>query len=349
VEVASADVTDAFRTIVQAHCWLGLARLVLFSDDHVGEQTNPTQLARKSLRQLLSINIDQGAAEGASSWCGAAAMTPFLKSHVMTSRQLVAEALLRSGHLQEAKTFFEDAVRDAPQDADAALSLGAFLLRDALSTIEPTAVELNAAKIQLLQAARLDSRKPGPFALLGFWYENQKDLKRALGCYSKALLLDPPNPVAGRGVLRLTPWKSAKAVVDAAIQTASPVNGWAWRALGKNKVMVSGENDFGAVALLKALRCRDIDQPQSEALSPFFDIGRSEGGDIQYQGKEKAQTWSELAFCYRRIGRYTAAIRGYYSSIEAAGDYVTGEVLCACAEGKFVESTDETMSLPAYG
>ena len=267
-------------------------------------------------------------------------MSAFVKSHITTSRQLVAEALVRSGHLHGAKVFLEDAVRDAPQDADAAFSLGAFLLRVAFSSTETTASELNAAKIQLLHAARLDARKAGPFALLGLWYDNQRDFKRALGCFSKALLLDPPNPVAGRGVLRLTPWKSAKAVVDAAIQTTSPVNGWAWRALGKNKVMVSGENDLGAVALLKALRCRDIDQPQSEALAPFFAIGRSAGSD-QYQGQEKAETWAELAFCYRRIGRYTAAIRGYYAAIETAGEHVTGDLLCACAEGMFVQCSGD--------
>jgi len=99
--------------------------------------------------------------------------------------------------------------------------------------------------------------------------------------------------------------------------------------------METGENDLGAVALLKALRCRDIDQPQNEPMADFFSadgLSKQKSGD--YLGKEKAESWSELAFCYRRLGRYTAAIRGFYSSIEAAGDNVTGPVLCACAEGE---------------
>ncbi|CAB9501462.1 Tetratricopeptide repeat domain 37 [Seminavis robusta] len=331
---STTELSESFRTIVRAHCSIGLARIALYNEAEDSMVESPTEMAQKSLQQLTSVDLEKGSSS-VSLLTGSAAVSAMLKSHLTTSRQLVADSLVRSGRIQEAKSFLQDAVRDAPKDADAAFSLGAFLLREALTADERNATEMNTAKVQLLQAAKLDSRKAGPFALLGVWYESQKDLKRALGCYSKALLMDPPNPVAGRGILRLTAWKSANAVVDAAIKTTSPVNGWAWRALGTHKVMVSGENDLGAVALLKALRCRDIDQPQIEAMSPFFRVSASIGGDSDhYLGKEKAETWSELAFCYRRIGRYTAAIRGYYSSIEAAREHVSGSVLCACAEAE---------------
>ena len=330
---SSLELADALQSVVKSHCWIGLTRLALFGSSKIAEDSDPADLAQKSLGELASVAVDKELPV-AYLWTAPGATLSFVKFHMTASRQLVADALVRSGRAPEAKQFLEDAVRDSPTDAEAAFSLGAFLLRDAFNAAERSASDLNAAKMQLLKSAKLDSRKAGPFALLGVWYEDQGDRKRALGCYSKALLLDPPHPVAGRGVMRLTTFDSARAVIDVAVQTSSAVNGWAWRALGKQKVMVTGENDLGAVALLKALRCRDIDQPQNEALSVFFSVqSSSEGSTDHYRSREKAESWSELAFCYRRLGRYTAAIRGYYSSIEASGDNVTGSVLCACAEG----------------
>ena len=330
----SAVLTDPIRSIIKSHCLIGLARLESLDSSKSAEDSLAADLAQESLRELTTIATDKELPTEYL-WTYPAVILSFAKFHMTVSRQLTADALVRSGRAAEAKQFLEDAVRDSPTDAEAAFSLGAFLLRDAFTPAERSASVLNAAKMQLLKAAKLDSRKAGPFALLGIWYENQGDRKRALGCYSKALLLDPPHPVAGRGVLRLTSFNSARAVIDTAVQTSSAVNGWAWRALGKNKVMVTGENNLGAVALLKALRCRDIDQPQNESSSVFFSVNPADEASTEnYLSKEKSESWSELAFCYRRLGRFTAAIRGYYSAIEASGEHVTGSLLCACAAGR---------------
>jgi len=45
------------------------------------------------------------------------------------------------------------------------------------------------AQQQLLRAAKLDSTQANPFSLLGIWYEIHDDVKRAIGCFSKALAL----------------------------------------------------------------------------------------------------------------------------------------------------------------
>ena len=330
----SVVLSGPIPSVVKSHCLIGLARLDLLDSSKSVGDSNAADLAQKSLRELTVIATDKEL-PGVYLWTSSGAILSFAKFHITVSRQLTADALVRSGRATEAKQFLEDAVRDSPTDAEAAFSLGAFLLRDAFTSVERSASVLNAAKMQLLKAAKLDSRKAGPFALLGIWYENQGDRKRALGCYSKALLLDPPHPVAGRGVMRLTSFNSARAVIDTAVQTSSAVNGWAWRALGKNKVMVTGENNLGAVALLKALRCRDIDQPQTESLSVFFSVNPAGKASTEnYVSREKSESWSELAFCYRRLGRFTAAIRGYYSAIEASGKHVNGSLLCACAAGR---------------
>jgi hypothetical protein len=93
-----------------------------------------------------------------------------------------------------------------------------------------------------------------------------------------------------------------KAIIDAAINTNSPLNGWAWRAVGLHKVMVDGQDDLAVVALLKALRCRDIEVPRNEALGIFYQLS---GGSV---GSERTGAFAELAMCYRRLGRFTAAI-----------------------------------------
>jgi tetratricopeptide (TPR) repeat protein len=335
LETPVSGVSDAFHSVLKSHCLIGLTRIALLEQQDPVEKSSAEKFAQDSIQELSSIPLDQNI-PSTYLWSSPESTSDFIKFHMSLSRQLVADSLVRLGRLQEARKFLEDAVRDSPKDAEAAFSLGAFLLREAYASKDRSADDINGAKMQLLKAAKLDSQKAGPFALLGVWYEEQNDLKRALGCYSKALLLDPPHPVAGRGVLRLAASvDSAKSVLDNAVQPSSPVNGWAWRAIGKQKVMVTGENDLGAVALLKALRCRDIDSPQNEQLSVFYKKP-TVGCDTpdNYVGKERAEVWAELAFCYRRLGRYTAAIRGYYSSIEAAGEYVSASVLCSCAEGK---------------
>jgi tetratricopeptide (TPR) repeat protein len=195
---------------------------------------------------------------------------------------------------------------------------------------EHSAEQDKAAQVQLLRAAKMDADAADPFALLGYWYEYKQDLKRAVGCYSKALLLDPSNPVAGRGILRLVPRDSLQRVLDNAIASASAVVGWAWRAVGLQKAFIEAHDELAVVSLLKALRCSDIERPGSESLAVFYS---SPSHPILPGREELASVLADLASCYRRLGRFTAAIRCFHSSISESGVNVPSSVLCSCAQG----------------
>jgi tetratricopeptide (TPR) repeat protein len=129
--------------------------------------------------------------------------------------------------------------------------------------------------------------------------------------------------------------------LDAAINSNSPLSGWAWRAVGLNKGFVDGEDEFAVVSLLKALRCRDIALPDSESLFIFYQKG------AHGETNERAEALAEVAMCYRRLGRYTASIRAFHAAIEAAGENVSSSVLCSCAQGKSCEHNLLARSTPS--
>jgi tetratricopeptide (TPR) repeat protein len=187
------------------------------------------------------------------------------------------------------------------------------------------------AQAHLLKAAKADQTKASPFALLGYWYERANDPTRAVGCYSKALLLQPSHPVAGRGLLRLKGFDTMRTVIDKATSDVSPLTGWAWLSFGTHKAKVEGDDDLAVLSLVTALRCRDISSPSSDNLSYFY----SDPHHPQVPGvSEYVSAEIELAGCYRREGRFTASIRCYELAIDAAGEAVTGSTLCACAQGQ---------------
>jgi hypothetical protein len=271
-----------------------------------------------------------------------------------TARQWTAQAiLLQKGRTLEALEILQAAVREAPQDAMAAFTLGALQLRQVLfpslegntgssTTPSVSASQLKAAQVQLLKAAKLDSTKANPFALLGYWYETNGDNKRAVGCYSKALVLDPTLPVAGRGLLRITSTTTTDTIKTATLEKAmgavsggaSPLNGWAWQETGIQKSKLYGQDDLAVVALLHAARARDIAQPHSEPLSIFFAPPPSNSTCRQAEkSTDLIIVLTELAACYRRLGRYTAAIRTYHLAIDSAGENVSSDLLCACGHG----------------
>ena len=176
----------------------------------------------------------------------------------------------------------------------------------------------------------MDSSQAAPFALLGYWYEKTDDIKRAVGCYSKALLLDPCQPVAGRGLLRLANADSTAGVIGKAVGASLPTAGWAWRAMARQKALLEGNDNLAVVSYLKALRCKDIEHPEEEELAFFY---ASPSHPMRPSRDEISEVLAELAACYRRLGRYTAAIWSYHSAIAEAGDRVPSPVLCSCAQG----------------
>jgi len=336
-EAAEAPLEDRLLadTLV-ARCYSGIAQLILRESNLVERLPSDLKesadvIAQKGLAKLEGIKLLGGGDDVLYLWRSSQFAASAVRFQISISRRLIAEALLRSGNASGAQSFLEDAVKDAPDDASAAFALGSFRLRLALFEKGPSPEKDKAAQVQLLQAAKLDATKAGPFALLGYWYEYKQDIKRAVGCYSKALLLDPSHPVAGRGVIRLAPAHSLKKVFDKAIASGSTVVGWAWHAVALQKAMVDGDDNMAVVSLLNALRCRDLDCQNAEPLSEFFVTP----ANPELPSKmELSVCLSDLAACYYRLGRYTASIRSYHSAIIEAGDRVPSSLLCFCAQGK---------------
>jgi tetratricopeptide (TPR) repeat protein len=326
--VLSSSVHEVGISLLRSHCFCGMARATRLGVKLPSGtmEKSAEEYARDGLSEVERIELLEDLPP-IYIWTSATDLS--IRFLFSVSRQLVAESLLRSGKPEEAYSFLAAAVRDSPLDAEAAFALGSFRLRMALASEPRSPEDLKDAQVQLLKAAKLDATKANPFALLGFWFEEQKDVKRALGCYSKALAVDPANPVAGRGILRLQPYEAIKNLVEAATNKNSPLNGWAWRALGLQKVMVHDQEDLAVVALLKALRCRDVELPENESMGIFYAISPAEN--------EKAKTFSDLANCYRKLGRYTAAIRSFHAASDAAGENVAASVLCSCAQGRLLQ------------
>jgi tetratricopeptide (TPR) repeat protein len=315
--------------ILKCLCLSGLSEIALHSVDV--DYPPSEDLTQTNLNLIHDLSCGE-LPSSLYFWRSGKAVTASVRFLLASARQLVAESLLRRGLLSDAQTFLDDAVRDAPADPNALFSLGAFYLRMMLFSNDlDTGKYAKAAQIQLLKAAKADSSKASPFALLGYWYEGFNDEKRSIGCYSKAILLDPTHPVAGRGLLRLKSRDSLQNILVAATERNSPSNGWAWSAVGVEKSMTEGNDNFAVIAFLKALRSRDVQNPKSEGQSYFF----SDPLTPKPPGAcELVHISSELASCYRRLGRLTSSLRSYRSAIEAAAGSVSSSVLCSCAQGK---------------
>ncbi|KAL3933250.1 MAG: hypothetical protein SGBAC_010479 [Bacillariaceae sp.] len=260
-------------------------------------------------------------------WHDPALASKAIAYHLSVARQLFADSLIAKGNCEEAQTMLEAAVRDSPRDATAAVALGTFLLRVALFfNAERSEQADKQAQIYLLKAAKLDPSQARPFALLGFWFESRGDRTRAKGCYSKCLILDPCDPVAGRGILRLETDENSQKYIDAALAQKSSWNGWAWNATGLKKTMM-GEDELALVALLKATRCQDIRKAQEEVHDIFFQQNCE-------NLNEEAVVFESIGFCYRRLGRHTAAMRAFYLAIELskAENLFPLSALCSCAQ-----------------
>ena len=308
----------SMESLIRSHCWIGMARLAFQSSvDHA------EAYAQNSLDEVERIGTDCIP----YLWTGAASLEAAKAFHKSMSRQLVADSLIRASRPDEAESFLLAAVNDAPHDFDASFGLGAFRLRMLLSSKDkPTISAEKTAQTQLLRAAKLNSTQADPFSLLGIWYEWKGDETRAMGCYSKALLLDPAHPVAGRGILRMKSFSDVANVIDASTKATSSLNGWAWWVLGTNKAMIDNHDDLAAICFQEALRCRDIASPESVSLYCFF------AKPNQPQVAELGGVWSALGNCYRRLGRYTAAVRAFTVGWEASGRTFPPHTLCSWAE-----------------
>jgi tetratricopeptide (TPR) repeat protein len=319
------------RNLLIGHCYIGLAKLPV--KNHGAKLAiNDERFDGYAQRGLYSLEQAMGSITTGTSvyhWIANAFAKNAIRFQLSCARQLVADSLLKVGDVAGAQGFLKKAVHDSPLDADAAFVLGGFRLYMMFFGDKKSPECEKAAQVQLLKAAKLDSSKAGPFALLGYWYEYKEDIKRAIGCYSKAILLDPSQPVAGRGLLRLATQKSISTLLENAVEYSSALNGWAWRALGWQKAYFDGDDDAATICFLKALRCRDICQSDVDSLLGFFFSAPSSArlpSKCEYSG-----TLAELASCYWRLGRFTAALRTFHSAVDAGGEDVPQTVLTSCA------------------
>ncbi|KAL7539490.1 hypothetical protein ACHAXR_012876 [Thalassiosira sp. AJA248-18] len=320
--------------LLKVHCLLGLAKLSLSSDSVAAEE-----LARNGL-EILSSSLDptnhqsHGQSESTVLLCMYPWNAPSLYQlshsyYVCAFRQLVAEACIRSSRPEDARAFLTDAVQDFPGNFEAALALAAFHLRTMLGN-ENDEKEAKKTRILLLKAAKMDTTKPAPFALLGVWYESQKDASRAKGCYQKALATDPSHPVAGRGLRRLVSLDEIHTFSENAAKRNSPVNGWAWRVMGQRKSQGDGDDTTAVVCFQQALRCMDIQVPGNDILGAFYSNPTTASLASQ-TCDELTEVWTELAACYRRLGKYSAALRAYEAAYSVSDGNLSPDALCAWA------------------
>jgi len=335
-----------FVKLLKSICLNGLARLARLdvlkrqSSKELERPSSSEQYAKESLEKLQAFFSEQSAEE-VHFWTGRMFVKISVSYHLCTARRLVSESLLQSGKSQEALQFLQQAVDDAPNDYDAAVSLGAYRLRSMIfATMDnnlpsPSAKDEKRAQTQLLKAAKLDSNRADAFSLLGIFYELKKDLKRSVGCFSKASLLDPSHPVAGRGLLRLKRFEEVEKLVRTASSLSSPSNGWAWKSLGEDAAMNQGNDDLALVCFQQALRCKDIQSSDKEVFGSFYDDPLTDRKSDKYKlnskGKECSKVWSLLAACYRRLGKYSAAIRAYNFAREASGS-LSSSTVCSLAQ-----------------
>lgn len=331
------NMKDFTERIMRSKCYSGLATLSVRNDITVhieglsSDETSPEALSRNNTENLSTINE----VSTLFFWRSLEAGKACLKYQLASARQMLADILIRRGRQAEAEECLMQAVEESLLDADAACALGAFRLRMFFFGEVRSSDDGHFAQVQLLKAAKLDSSKSNPFALLGYWYEYVKDEKRSLGCYSKALMIDPWHPVAGRGILRLQEPEKLIKICGIASDSGSPLCGWAWITLGRHKAMVEGNDELAVVSFLAAGRCRDVENPTYDALSIFY-VGPGAVRETSVQARpDLATSLAELAASYRRLGRFTAALRSCYSAIEAAGDAVLPSTLCSCAQSKF--------------
>jgi tetratricopeptide (TPR) repeat protein len=320
------------QMLLKAHCTSCSARLQLMdSVENFGwiELADVVKVSMSELQETLASLEDPS---DFYLWREPLSLRSSVEYHVLLKMQLVAELLLEGQKPSDAQGFLEKASKDSPQNYDIAFSYGSFILQMALynNDFEDPGMMKKAQK-QLLKAAKLNVNKADPFALLGIWYEVQNDTKRAVGCYSKALLVDPSHPVAGRGVLRLKSARDVSTLCNNAMNQGIFQNGWAWKSFGDSKAYGEGDDEKAVLCYHQALRARDVGSPKQHRLNVFFSLP-SESNDSEY--KECGSTWASLGSCYRRLGKHSASVRAFQS----ASDIFPSDLsyFCSWAQGRFL-------------
>lgn len=302
------DAKDSISIIFRSHIIMYMSRLSIRECD-VDFCTNTADRMKQQIQSLQNIkeeaNIGLGYLRSPSS------MHASILHHISQCRQLVANAYLLVSKPLDARLYLLDALAASPENFDVQFSYGSFCLQTSLYDrglcLDGTSKQ---SQIHLLKAAKLNVNKSDPFALLGLYYELNDDIKRAVGCFLKALRIESSHPVAGRGILRLQRFEESIPLCTVATTFGTFQNGWAWKALGKTSSFIENDDEKAVVCYQQALRCKDIENPKNHNLGIFFSLpGQSHN--------ELCSTWSSLGSCYRRLGKFTAAVKAFQAAHEA--------------------------------
>lgn len=332
----SGDYDNSILDTFCAYCHKGLGQIALQDHGVVSDQSHgisPFEYIESQGFSAIKLLEDiEGRSNELCSQGGLyISSLPKLRSSLLcSSRQVVAAAYVDSNRLDDALRYLEEAANDRPTDFNANFALASLLLKIFVSG--QRIIDAKISQRLLLKTAKIDSNQADPFSLLGIWFEIQKDKKRALGCYSKALALEPCHPVAGRGISRILPSEKASPYFENAVAICSPVNGWAWRMLG-SRASSNSDDTLAASCYQQALRSKDINALHRENLSYFYGDPNVSSGQTDL---ECAQVWADMADCYRRLGKFSASLRAYAFADEASRGRLSATTICAWARGMFI-------------
>ena len=329
LELFDDTIDPQITSLLKAFIFCGLAKVELWNQQNdMDSNINQAEIySQKSLDILTSIPKD--VSHTIDFWSNS--IPKAITYQICAARKLISDCLIRSDRSEEAFDFLELAVKESPNDYDANISLGAYRLHKHFYMHDHSSKDEKKTQIQLMKTAKLDSNRSDAFALLGIWYEVKHDIKRSIGCFTKAIIIDPSHPVAGRGLLRLFPNEKIKKLCHDATSIHSPNNGWAWKALGKLSSMIDDDDNSAIICYQKALRCKDIQNRDYEPLGLFFDAPSIENKHDTISNQEYSHVWSLLAACYRRLGKYSASVRAYNFAHQATNE-VSPSTTCALAQ-----------------
>ena len=324
---------DAWKILV-AYCLKGLTKIAMYYPNALLESSTQSSLisaesyARRGVALVQNNIVIIDCLEKSKRYLSFTVTN--LYNHLQSQlRQLVAETMMEKGEIDAAISYLLEAIADNANDVDANCALASMQLKRFVSS--PGSIESKNLQKLLLKAAKLDSSRADSFSLLGYWFEFTEDKKRAVGCYEKALKLNPCEPIAGRGICRLLSYSEAKRHCTNAVGKCSSLLGWAWTYLGRGAVNENEDDSVAVACFQEALRMNDIDTNLKSTLSFFYSNPQSPG--IVFP--DKSNTWCKLADCYYHLGKYSAAVRAYNAAAESSDGNLNSEVLCKWAQGTF--------------
>merc|ERR1712194_72514 len=145
--------------LLRAHCYNGMTRVQHATHEYI-DYNNAESSQRKCLESLEDLKL-LPVIPSLWIWNRRSTFVASKAHKLSVTRQLIANSLVHFNRFDEACFFLERRVADSPLDADAAMALGAFLLRVSFYIAKEKCVERSkAAKMYLLKAAKLDPSLP---------------------------------------------------------------------------------------------------------------------------------------------------------------------------------------------